>query len=144
MKNISYASREWSGEPAYLHSLARAFADCTKMKAQANFFLYQFIWFSYLSHMRAGKDKASMHIRTVSSEPSLIALERRDIDEDSGQIVYTIYVIKVLFAYSSSEWLGEPAHSHSLTRAFGNHTQKKGCSWRLRPNCIGQFKSVWY
>ena len=94
--------------------------------------------------MRAGKDKASMHIRTVSSEPSLIALERRDIDEDSGQIVYTIYVIKVLFAYSSSEWLGEPAHSHSLTRAFGNHTQKKGCSWRLRPNCIGQFKSVWY
>ena len=53
--------------------------------------------------MRAGKDKASMHIRTVSSEPSLIELERRDIDEDSGQIVYTIYVMKVLFAYSSSE-----------------------------------------
>ena len=38
MKNISYASREWFGEPAYLRSLARAFADWTKMKAQANFF----------------------------------------------------------------------------------------------------------
>ena len=38
MKNISYASREWSGEPAHLRSLARAFADCTKMKARANLF----------------------------------------------------------------------------------------------------------
>ena len=36
-----------------------------------------------------------------------------------SQIVYTSYVIKVFFAYSSSEWSGEPAHSHSLTRAFG-------------------------
>ena len=53
--------------------------------------------------MRAGIDQASMHIRTVSSEPSLIALERRNIDEGSGQISYTSYVIKVLFAYSSSE-----------------------------------------
>ena len=43
--------------------------------------------------MRAAKDLSSMHIRTVSSEPSLIVLERRDIDEGSGKIVYTSYVI---------------------------------------------------
>ena len=30
MKNITYASSEWSGEAAHLRSLARAFADCTK------------------------------------------------------------------------------------------------------------------
>ena len=48
MKNITYASSEWSGEAAHLRSLARAFADCTK---------------------------------------------RWDIDEGSGQIVYTSYVI---------------------------------------------------
>ena len=59
--------------------------------------------------MRAGIDQASMHIRTVSSEPSLIALERRNIDEGSGQIIYTSYVIMVLFAYSSSEWSGRRA-----------------------------------
>ena len=51
--------------------------------------LYQNMWFSYLSHMRAAKDQASMHIRTVSLEPSLIALKRRDVDKGSGQVVYT-------------------------------------------------------
>ena len=35
----------------------------------------------------------SMHIRTFSLEPSLIALKRRDVDEGSGQIVYISYVI---------------------------------------------------
>ena len=43
--------------------------------------------------MRAVKDQASLHICRVSPEPSLIALERRDIDEGFGQIVYTSYVI---------------------------------------------------
>ena len=40
--------------------------------------------------MRAAKDQASLHIHTVSPEPSLIALERRNIDEGSGIIVYTV------------------------------------------------------
>ena len=43
--------------------------------------------------MRAVKDQASLHICTVSPEPSLIALERRDIDEGFDRIVYTSYVI---------------------------------------------------
>ena len=42
--------------------------------------------------MRAAKDQASMHIRRVSSETSLIAPERRDIDEGSGQIYYTRFI----------------------------------------------------
>ena len=50
---------------------------------------YQFMWFRYLSHIRAEKDQASMHIRTVSPEPLLIALKRRDADEGSGQIGHT-------------------------------------------------------
>ena len=48
MKNITYASSEWSGEAAHLCSFA---------------------------------------------EPSLIALKRGDVNEGSGQIVYTSYVI---------------------------------------------------
>ena len=40
--------------------------------------------------MRAAKDQASLHIHTVSPETSLIALERRDIDEGSGIIIYTV------------------------------------------------------
>ena len=39
--------------------------------------------------MRAANDQASLHIHIVSQEPSLIALKRRDVDERSGQIVYT-------------------------------------------------------
>ena len=39
--------------------------------------------------MRAANDQASLHICTVSPEPSLIARKRRDVDEGSGQIVYT-------------------------------------------------------
>ena len=39
--------------------------------------------------MRAAKDQASMRICTVSPEPLLIALKRRDVDEGSGQNVYT-------------------------------------------------------
>ena len=50
---------------------------------------YQFMWFSFLSHIWAVKDQASMHIRTVSPEPLLIALKRRDVDECSGQIGHT-------------------------------------------------------
>ena len=48
MKNITYASSEWSDEAAHLRSLPRAL---------------------------------------------LIALNRRDVNEGSGQIVYTSYVI---------------------------------------------------
>ena len=88
MKNIAYASSEWSGEAAHLHSLARAFADSAEMKAVNEVqIVYQLMWFRYLSHMRAAKDQASLHIRTVSPETSLIALKRRDIDEGSVQIV---------------------------------------------------------
>ena len=47
----------------------------------------------YLSHMRAVKAQASLHICTLSPEPSLIALERSDVDDGFGQIVYTSYVI---------------------------------------------------
>ena len=43
--------------------------------------------------MQAAKDQASMRIRTVSPEPLLIALKRRDVDEGSGKIVVTSYVI---------------------------------------------------
>ena len=39
--------------------------------------------------MRAANDQVSLHIHKVSPEPSLIALKRRDVDESSGQIVYT-------------------------------------------------------
>ena len=41
-------------------------------------------------------------------------------------------------AYASSEWSGEAAHFRSPARAFANHTKKKGCRWRIRPNFIGQ------
>ena len=68
-----------------------------------------------------------MHIRTVSPEPSLITLKRRDLDEGSGKIVVTSYVIKVLIAHASSKRPGEHAHSHSLARAFADCTKKKGC-----------------
>ena len=40
-----------------------------------------------ISHMRAANDQESLHIRIVSPEHLLIALKRRNIDEDSGQIV---------------------------------------------------------
>ena len=46
-----------------------------------------------ISHMLAANDLARLHICTVSPEPSLIAQKRWDIDEGSGQIVYTSYVI---------------------------------------------------
>ena len=82
---ITYASSEWSGEAAYLCSLARAFADCK--------LFIPVMWFRYLSHKRAAKDQARMHICTVSLELSLIALKRKDVDEGSGQIVYISYVI---------------------------------------------------
>ena len=39
--------------------------------------------------MRAANDQASLCISAVSPEPSLIALKRRDVDESSGQNVYT-------------------------------------------------------
>ena len=39
--------------------------------------------------MRAANDQASLHIHLVSPEPSLIALKRKDVDEGSGQLVYT-------------------------------------------------------
>ena len=91
MKNITYASSELSGEAAHLRSLARAFAIHTKNKGcrwrlRPNF-TGQIMWFRYLSHMRAAKQQASLHIRTVSPEHLLIALKRRNIDEGSGQIV---------------------------------------------------------
>ena len=72
MKNITYFSSEWSGETAHLHSLAWALADCTKKKGckwrLGQNCLYQFMWFGYLSHIRAAKDQASLHIRTVSPD----------------------------------------------------------------------------
>ena len=43
--------------------------------------------------MLAANDLATLRICTVSPEPSLIAIKRLDIDEGSGQIVYTSYVI---------------------------------------------------
>ena len=39
MKNIAYASSEWSGEAAHLHSLARAFADSAEMNAWSKLFI---------------------------------------------------------------------------------------------------------
>ena len=39
--------------------------------------------------MRAANDQANLHIHIVSPEPSLIALKRKDVDEGSGQVVYT-------------------------------------------------------
>ena len=38
---IAYASSERPGEPAHLHGLARAFADCTRKKGLAKLFIYQ-------------------------------------------------------------------------------------------------------
>ena len=58
------------------------------MKAHAKLFI-PIMLFSYLSHKRASKDQASMQIRIVSLGPSLIALKRRNVDEGSGQVVYT-------------------------------------------------------
>ena len=51
------------------------------------------------------KDQASMHIRTVSPEPSLIALKRRNIGEGTGQIVWPVQESLVLMAYAISEYL---------------------------------------
>ena len=55
-----------------LHSLVRAFADCTKKKGckwrlRPNC-LYQFMWFRYLSHMPAANDPASLYIYIVSPD----------------------------------------------------------------------------
>ena len=51
------------------HRFARAFADCTKKKGcrwrlRPNW-SYQFMWFRCLTHIRAEKDQASMHICAV-------------------------------------------------------------------------------
>ena len=40
--------------------------------------------------------------------------------------------------YASSEWSDEAAHLRSLARAFAVCNKKKGCKWRLRPNCLYQ------
>ena len=81
------------------------------MKAQPKLFI-PVMWFGYLWHKPAGKDQASMHIRTVSLEPSLIALKRRDVDEGSGKILYTSSCDLVTYRI----WTGEPAHAQSITR----------------------------
>ena len=55
--------------------------------------------------MRAAKQQASLHIRTVSPEHLLIALKRRNIDEGSDQIVWPVQESLVLMAYAISEYL---------------------------------------
>ena len=44
-------------------------------------------------YLLAANDLARLHVCAVSPEPWLIAQKRWDIDEGSGQIVYTSYVI---------------------------------------------------
>ena len=85
-KYITYASSEWSGEAAY-------FAQSRQSLRWLQIVKKLVMWFRYLSHKRAAKDQASMHICTVSLEPSLIAIKRKDVDEGSGHIVYIRYVI---------------------------------------------------
>ena len=58
-----------------------------------------------ISHMRAANDQGSLHIHTVSPEPSLIALKRRNIGEGTGQIVWPVQESLVLRAYAISEYL---------------------------------------
>ena len=81
------------GELAHSHSLARAFADCTK-KSDVDEGSGQIVYSSScdLGIYRICKQqiiRRDCTSCTVSPEPSLIALKRRDVDEGSGQIVYT-------------------------------------------------------
>ena len=76
-----------------LHSLARAFADCTtkmgcRWRLRPNC-LYQFMWFRYLLHMRAANDQASLHILHSLARAFADCTKKMDEDEGSGQIVYT-------------------------------------------------------
>ena len=73
MQNITYSSSKWYGEAAHLRSLSRAFADCNKRR-YLNEGSGKIVYTSYVIKVLTGKDQASMHIRTVSLEPSLIAL----------------------------------------------------------------------
>ena len=102
------------------------------MKAQAKLFI-PVMWFRFLSHKGAAKDQASMHIRKVSLEPTLIALKRRDVDEGSGQIVYTSYVIKVLTGK-------DQASMHICTVSL--EPSLIALKRRLRPNSLYQF--MWF
>ena len=55
------------------------------MKAQPNFIgQFKKVWYKW--HMRAAKDQARQHIRTVSPVPLQIILKRMDADEGLGQI----------------------------------------------------------
>ena len=76
-----------------LHSLARAFAGCTK-KMAVDEGSGQIVYTSScdLGFYRICEQQMIRRVCTsctVSPEPSLIALQRWDVDEGSGQIVYT-------------------------------------------------------
>ena len=58
-----------------------------------------------ISYMRAANDQGSLHIHTVLSEPSLIALKRRNIGEGTGKIVWPVQESLVQMAYAISEYL---------------------------------------
>ena len=76
-----------------LHSLARAFADCTT-KMGCRWRLRPIVYTSScdLGIYRICEQQMIRRVCTfctVSPDPSLIALQRWDVDEGSGQIVYT-------------------------------------------------------
>ena len=52
-----------------------------------HFFIGQFMRVWYLSHKRSSKDQTRLHFGPVSPEPLQITLKRKDVDEDSSQIL---------------------------------------------------------
>ena len=50
----------------------------------------------HLSHMRAVKDQARLHIRTVSPEPLQITLKIRDVDKGSAKLISQFRKVRYL------------------------------------------------
>ena len=64
------------------------------------------ILFAYVS----SKVQTSLDISAVSTEPLLIALKRKNVDEGSGQIVYTSSCDLRFYRICEQQLISEPAH----------------------------------
>ena len=114
----------------FLHSLARAIVPC-------DLGIYRICE----SSKRSGE---SAHLAQSRTEPSLIALQRWDVDEGSGSpnCLYQFMWFRYLWHMRAANDQASLHILHSLARAIADCTTKMGCRWRLRPNCLYQF--MWF
>ena len=79
---------------------------------------------------------------TVSTEPSLIALKRRDVDRGSGQFVYTSSCDLGTYRICEQQMIWRACTFAQSRQSLRWLHYKDGCRWRLRPNCLYQF--MWF